>query len=373
MSGGEDKTEKPTPRKLREARREGRVARSADLGAWAVVLAAAWLLPHTLRAGVPRLQALLEQIPQVIAEPTAARATAMVGSGARTLAVLTLPLCLGLAVVSVLANAVQGGIHLATKNLKPQWKRLNPQAGLKRIAGPHAAWEAGKTLVKTAVTGLIAYHLVRGTAVTLTARGAQPLGAVLATAVDTAVRLVREVAAAGLLMGVADYAYQRRRVNKQLRMTKHEVKQEHKQTEGDPHIKGAIRSRQLAMSRNRMMARIAEADVVVVNPTHVAVALSYRPDRGAPRVVAKGADHLAARIRERAAAHRVPMVTDVPLARALYASGELDREIPTELFTAVARVLAFVLALRARGSAAGTHRLAGLPRAHPSGTGTAGR
>jgi flagellar biosynthetic protein FlhB len=373
MSGGEDKTEKPTPRKLREARKEGRIARSADAGSWAVVLAAAWLLPHTIRASVPRLQLLLDQVPAVIADPTTARATATLGMGARTLAVVTLPMCLGLALVTVVANAAQGGIHLATKNLKPQLKRLNPQTGFKRIAGPHAAWEAGKTLVKTAIAGLIAYHVVHGTAVTLTAAGEQPLGTVLGTTVDAAVRLVRDVAIAALLLSVGDYAYQRRRVNKQLRMTKHEVKQEHKQSEGDPYVKGAIRSRQLAMSRNRMMATIAEADVVVVNPTHVAVALRYRPERGAPRVVAKGADHVAARIREKATEHRVPMVTDVPLARALYASCELDQEIPAELFTAVAQVLAFVLALRARGSAAGTHRLDHLPRPRGSGTRPAGR
>jgi flagellar biosynthetic protein FlhB len=165
-------------------------------------------------------------------------------------------------------------------------------------------------------------------------------------------RLIRNVSFAGLLMGVVDYAYQRRRTNKQLRMTMHEVKQEHKQSEGDPHLKGAIRSKQMAMSRNRMMSKIATADVVLVNPTHVAVALQYVPE--------KGAGHVAARIREEAAKHRVPMVSDVPLARALYKACELDHEIPGELFAAVAQVLAFVLSLKARGSAAGTHKVPAL-------------
>jgi flagellar biosynthetic protein FlhB len=353
----QDRTEKPTPRRLREARKEGRIARSADLGAWAAVLAGAWLLPMTVRAAVPRLTGMLQRVPEVIADPSPARAIAVLDSGLRAAALLSLPLCLGLAVVTFAAGAAQGGVHLATKNLRPQLKRLDPRAGLKRIAGPHAAWEAAKTLIKTVVAGAIAYHAVRGTMTTLTADGTQPLGAVLAEVVGTAMRLIRDVAVAGLLMGFVDYAYQRRRIGKQLRMTKHEVKQDHKQSEGDPQMKGAIRSRQLAMSRNRMMARVSEADVVVVNPTHIAVALSYRPERGAPRVIAKGADHVALRIRERATEHRVPMVDDVPLARALYATCDLDREIPAELFTAVARVLAFVLALRARGSAAGTHRV----------------
>jgi flagellar biosynthetic protein FlhB len=140
-------------------------------------------------------------------------------------------------------------------------------------------------------------------------------------------------------------------------MTRREVKEEHKQSEGDPQLKGAIRSRQLAMSRNRMMSEVAKADVVLVNPTHVAVALRYDPARGAPRVVAKGAGAVAARIRERAGEHRVPMVEDVPLARALHAQCDLGQEIPGELYEAVARVLAFVMALRRRGSAGGTHRV----------------
>jgi flagellar biosynthetic protein FlhB len=179
-----------------------------------------------------------------------------------------------------------------------------------------------------------------------------PLATSVSLVAGTAMSLMRDVALAGLAMGLADYAYQRQRINKQLRMTRHEVKQEHRQSEGDPHVKGAIRSRQLAMSRNRMMSAVADADVVLVNPTHVAVALRYQPDRGAPRVVAKGAGSVAARIREEAEKHRVPMVHDVPLARALHKACDLDQEIPAELFTAVAQVLAFVLALRARWTAA---------------------
>ncbi len=133
-------------------------------------------------------------------------------------------------------------------------------------------------------------------------------------------------------------------------MTKDEVKQEHKQSEGDPLLKGAIRSRQLAASRNRMMAAIADADVVLVNPTHVAVALRYDPEQGAPRVVARGAGAIAARIRERAAEERIALVRDVPLARALYTSTRVGQTIPPELFSAVATVLAFVISRRTPGS-----------------------
>jgi flagellar biosynthesis protein FlhB len=169
------------------------------------------------------------------------------------------------------------------------------------------------------------------------------------------VSLLRVVAVAGLVMAAADYAFQRRKVGKQVRMTKHEVKQENKQSEGDPLIKSAIRSRQLAAARSRMMVDVQTADVVLVNPTHVAVALKYDPAGGAPRVVAKGAGAVATKIRERAEESRVPLVRDVPLARALHSSCKVGQEIPIELFAAVAQVLAFVIGRRTQGQRGGSY------------------
>jgi flagellar biosynthetic protein FlhB len=157
-------------------------------------------------------------------------------------------------------------------------------------------------------------------------------------------------------MAAADYFVVRRRTNKQLRMSKEEVKQEHKNTEGDPHVKGHIRAKQMAMARNRQMADVPTADVVLVNPTHVAVALRYDPEKGAPRVLAKGQGAIAQKIRELASEHRIPMVQDVPLARALEKSVEVGMEIPADFYGAVAKVLAFVMSLKAKGSAAGLHR-----------------
>lgn len=150
-------------------------------------------------------------------------------------------------------------------------------------------------------------------------------------------------------------------------MTLKEVRDENKNMEGDPLIKSQRRSRQLAMSRNRMIAAVADSDVVLVNPTHVAVALKYEPGKSAPRVVAKGAGTIATRIREEAGSRQVPMVRDIPLARALHASCELGQEIPPDLYNAVARILAFVMALKSRGSAAGVHTMAPqTPQAAPS-------
>ena len=173
-------------------------------------------------------------------------------------------------------------------------------------------------------------------------------------------------------MAVADYAMSRRKMGKQTRMTKEEVKQEHKNTEGDPLVKSAIRSRQLAAARNRMMADVPTADVVLVNPTHVAIALRYEAEKGAPRVVARGAGAVAAKIREKATEEGVPLVRDVPLARALYTSTKVGQEVPAELFHAVAQVLAFVISRRRAGRSGGEHNsprtaapLPAVPRGRP--------
>jgi flagellar biosynthetic protein FlhB len=173
-----------------------------------------------------------------------------------------------------------------------------------------------------------------------------PAGEVLAQVAGATMALIRSTALAGLALAAADYAFQRRRVKKGMMMTKQEVKEEYRQSEGDPMTRQRIRQRQVEMSRNRMMAAVAVSSVVVVNPTHIAVALEYRPDLGAPRVVAKGQGHIAARIREEAEKHNVPIVRDVPLARTLHAACKLGQSIPADLYEAVARLLAFVFSLK---------------------------
>ena len=186
--------------------------------------------------------------------------------------------------------------------------------------------------------------------------GGLQIALLLSVVKNATLSLIRAASAAGIVMAAADYFVVRRRTNKQLRMTKQEVKQENKNTEGDPHVKGQIRARQMAMAQNRQMADVPTADVVLVNPTHVAVALRYDPEKGAPRVIAKGKGTIAAKIRELAAEHRIPMVQDVLLTRALEKSVEVGTEIPAEFYGAIAKVLAFVMSLKSKGSAAGTHR-----------------
>lgn len=355
MSG--EKTEKPTPKRLAKARKDGQIARTQDLGAWVGLLVASFLIPGLGAKLLSASKSLLIQALALTSDPQPDAALELFRSGMRTAFLVVLPLSLPLVATGVLSHVAQGGLVVSTKKLKPDFKHLNPLPGFKRILGPQGLWEGVKSLVKLGVLGLVIWHAVASVQPLLAPQGQLPLSAVLATVASTGLSTMREAAAAGLLLAAADYAVVRRRVNKGLRMSKQDIKDEHKSAEGDPHVKGQIKSRQLQMSRNRMMAEVQNADVVVVNPTHVAVALAYDPAKGAPRVLAKGADHVATKIRALAEEHRIPMIVDVPLARAMYRSVEIGAEIPPELYNAVARVLAFVLSLRSRGSVAGVHRV----------------
>lgn len=359
---GQDRTEKATPRRRKEARREGRFPRTPDIGAWMSLLVIAMLLPHAMGNATDLFRRLMSTATAGFADPSPATAKRVLAEGLGGLVGVLWPLLLAAVIVAIGSAAVQGGLHFAPKKLKPDFKHLNPFQGFKRLFGVQTLWEAVKSILKTVVCGLVLWVAVRRLLPHLALSGGLPLSAITGSTSDAIVSMVRLAAVAGVAIGLADYVVARRRTEKSIRMTKHEVKQEHKQSEGDPHMRSAIRSRQIRMSRNRMMADIAHADVVLVNPTHVAVALKYEPQKGAPRVVAKGAGAVAAKIRERATEHRVPMVEDVPLARALHRTCEIGQEIPAELFQAVARVLALVMSLKRRGSAAGLHRTGALTR-----------
>lgn len=343
MADDAGKTEKPTPRKLRKARKEGQFPRTPDAAAWLGILAAAALLPKSAQLSEDRFRRLFAMLPEVANDPTPARALRVLATVPVDILVACAPVCLAAAAGALLAQTAQG-VHVSGKALQPKFSRMNPKNGIKRMFGTHAAWEALKALIKVVVIAVVMVVTGRDLVPQLAASGMLPLSATVARADHGLKTALYSAAVAGLLLALFDYAYQRRTVMKQLRMTIREVKDEMKQTEGDPMIKGAIRARQLAISRNRMLSAVADADVVLVNPTHIAVALKYQPGRGAPRVVAKGAGAIAAKIRERAHEHRVPVVEDKPLARTLYRICELDEEIPSELYVAVAKILAFVMA-----------------------------
>jgi flagellar biosynthetic protein FlhB len=351
-----EKTEQPTQQRLKKAKREGQIGRSQDIGAWFGMLAASIMLPRTLSSALDHARALMARVPEVIERPEPALAFQMLKDAALGLAMAVLPLSLTLMLVGIAAAGAQGGIRVATKLFIPKFSRLNPLPGIKKMLGPQALWEMIKALVKTSVLAAVLYTTTKDVIPVLMTAGQLPLTSLLGVIEQAAIGLIRAASVAGIVMAAADYFVVRRRTNKQLRMTKEEVKQENKNAEGDPLIKAQIRARQMAMARGRQMADVPTADVVLVNPTHVAVALRYEPTKGAPRVVAKGQGPVATKIRELATEHRVPMVQDVPLARALHSSCEIGAEISAEFYGAVAKVLAFVMSLKARGSAAGLHR-----------------
>ncbi len=357
MSDGQDRSEKATPRRMQEARREGRLSRSQDLPAWVGVGVAVVSLPGVVQRGRDAAQNQLLAVRDVAVAPDVRAVVPALGAGLGSVLGTLAPLFAAVVAAVLVTFVVQGGIH--PRKVKLEVKQFNLATGIKRMVGAQAWWAAAKTLLKTALVAAVLVTSVQALVPLLVSSGRLTISAVLGAAGSGATTLLRGGAVAGIALGVVDMVVVLRRNRKQTRMTKREVKEDTKRTEGDPVIKGAIRSRQLATSRNRMMVAVAEADVVVVNPTHVAVALRYEPGRGAPRVVAKGAGAVAGRIRAVAGEHHVPMVEDVPLARALHAACALDQEIPEYLFTAVARVLAFVMALRRRGAGSGRHHLPG--------------
>jgi flagellar biosynthetic protein FlhB len=367
---GGEKTEKPTAQRLKKARKDGQIPRTQELGTWLSTAAASVLLPMLVGRAFSAARQLFVQVGAVAGHPEPAALSALMGQALTAFLTAVLPVALGMMLIGTVASAAQGGVTLSGKGLKPTLSKFNPLPGFKRMFGTHGIWESIKAIVKTIVLGVVIY-LTSDTAQTLvSASGALPLSEVTRIFTQSAVQLFRVVGITGLAIALADYLVVRHQTMSKLKMSLYEIKQESKNSEGDPHVKAQRRATQMAMSRNRMMAEVAEADVLLINPTHVAVALRYEPQRGAPRVVAKGAGEIATRLRARAEECRVPMVQDIPLARALHGSCDIGQEVPAQLFTAVARVLAFVMHLSGRGVRGGVHRpgfeppvTEGLPRA----------
>ena len=360
MSGSQpsgERTEQATPKRQEENRREGRLQSSRDMTGWLSMAGAALTLPLVLGAGADQSRRLVLGVQDAIARPDAADASGFLFEALGAVPAIVAPLLAASVVGAVVGALVSGGIRF--RHFKPKYEHFDLVKGAGRLVGRQAMWEGAKALLKTGVVGVALWFAIQGAIPLLAASGAMPVSSVLSTASGVVIAILETAIIAGIALGAVDVLVVTRRNRKHTMMTRQEIKDEAKSTEGDPQVRQQRRSRQIAMSRNRMMAAIAGADVVMLNPTHVAVALKYEPGRSAPRVVAKGAGEVAARIRERAVDNRVPMVQDIPLARALYKACEVGQEIPEELYTAVARVLAFVMSLKRRGAALGVHRMAG--------------
>lgn len=348
----EDRTEAPTPKRREEARKRGQTARSQDLTTAIVLLAGLYAIKMLAGAVKAQLSGLL--VGNILAVGALDR-SGPPSTGTNVLGVLgqILPPLLGvLAVAGVAASALQGGFTFAPGLLSPKWERVNPTAGLKRICSTQGLMQLGKTLAKFAVVALTATMVIRGRQDEIAALGALDLLPALSRLLDLLWDVLLKSTLAILVLGIADWLWERRRFLNSIRMTKKEVAEEHRQSEGDPHVRAQLRGKRRQFLQ-QMMKDVKTADVVVTNPTHFAVALRYDPaTMAAPIVIAKGQDFLALRIRAAAAEARVPVLENPPLARALYRLVPVGREVPAELYVAVAEVLAFVFRLKAERTAA---------------------
>ncbi|AYQ36860.1 flagellar biosynthesis protein FlhB [Burkholderia aenigmatica] len=344
-----DKTEAATPRRREKAREEGQVARSRELASFALLAAGfygAWLLAGPSGG---HLQAMLRgafTFDRATAFDTNRMLSAAGSASLEGFAAL-LPLLALTGLAALLAPMALGGWLISQKTFELKFDRLNPISGLGRIFSIQGPIQLGMSLAKTLVVGGIGGIAIWRSKDELLGLATQPLGVALPDALHLVAVCCGTTVAGMLVVAALDVPYQLWQYNKKLRMTKEEVKREHRENEGDPHVKGRIRQQQRAIARRRMMAAVPKADVVVTNPTHFAVALQYTDgEMRAPKVVAKGVNLVAARIRELAAEHNVPLLEAPPLARALYHNVELEREIPGSLYSAVAEVLAWVYQLK---------------------------
>lgn len=344
-----EKTESATPHKREEVRKKGQVAKSGEIGPALVILVGFYVIKFAISGGVERLDALVRHF---LANAASWNGNADMAYGfclvaLREIAFVLLPIFGVLLLVSFAAQYFQVGLMFNPSVIQPQLNRINPFEGMKRLFSKRAIVECLKSVLKVVIVGWIVFTQVRNRLPWLTNLAALDISNSFLLVGNSIFALVQALGLTLLILAVLDYFYQKWEFEKNIRMTRHEVKEEFKQLEGDPLVRSRIRQKQRELASRRMMQAVPTADVIITNPTHIAVALLYEADRmSAPEVVAKGAGIVAEKIRELANQHGVPLVENQPLARALYRSVEVGQQIPAELYAAVAEVLAFVYRLR---------------------------
>lgn len=341
---GQEKTEQPTAKKRQDARKEGNIFQSRDI-ATVLILAGVF---SGIRIWIPFIYGQLKTYMTWVIDGAARSSEDMLSASLVfvTLSVFlkcALPLLVLALFLGVVSHGVQTRFNVSFKSIRPKWNRLNPLSGIKRLFSMKNAVELVKNSIKITLLLVLLYNIMK--------RDLQPMASMIdmnpaasaAYMMKMLFDLLIRVCIAFTVIAFGDYLYQRWEYEKELRMTKQEVKDEYKQTEGNPEIKNRIKSLQRQMASSRMMQKVPQADVIVRNPTHYAVALKYDPSHhGAPVVLAKGQDELALRIVRVGEENGVYITENKPLARALYASCELDREIPAEFYGAVAEILLYL-------------------------------
>jgi flagellar biosynthesis protein FlhB len=344
----EDKTEDPTQKRLDEAVNRGDVVKSQELNTW-FVIAAALLLMSTFSNSIGT--ALMVPLRNLIANSwmihTDGPALLALGRGLLFAVVTAIGIpILMLALAAIGGNMLQHRLVWSAESLKPDFGKLSPLAGLKRLFSKQAAVNFAKGLFKLGLLGTVMTMILWPERLRLESLLHLDPGALLGVSFSLIQHLMGSVVALLALVAIGDYAFQYRQWYEKLKMSVQEVKEEYKQSEGDPHVKGRIKQLRQAKMRKRMMAAVPKASVIITNPTHYSVALAYERGMSAPVCVAKGVDNLAFKIREVARAHDIPIVENVPLARSLYATVDIDEEIPVEHYHAVAEIIGYVMGLR---------------------------
>ncbi len=354
---GAEKTEQATPKKLSDARKEGQVAKSQEIATAFTMLTLFLILKFGYTFMGTNFKAVFERaynnIPYVTRTyngyPPVTTIMAILTNALLTILLVCAPFFLLGLVVSFMCDLIQVKWRPTTKPLKPKFSKLNPISGMKKIFSARKLFELGKSLLKLAVMAAVIYTFFTGRTESLFLLYDMPLKQAISLMGNLIFDLGFRITAAYMVIAFIDYLYQKYKFKKDMMMTKKEVKDEFKNSEGDPQIKSAQRRRMMEASRRRMMQALPEADVVITNPTHYAVAIKYDADEAdAPIVVAKGADYLAQKIKEIAKENDVEIVENKPLARMLFANVEVGELVPPELYKAVAEVLAYVYHLKGK-------------------------
>ncbi len=346
----DERTEPASQKKLEDARDRGSVAKSQDMNAAIMLLAGLFTL--TIFGGMmtEQLSGLLKFIFKNAGLIAVDRGTIgdLTAKTFMFLGVCLIPVLGVFLLVGFVSNVAQVGLKFSPEALVPKWERLNPLTGIKKVMlSSHSMVEMLKGIFKTLLLGLVGYSVVKNMIVNAVMLADSDVMNIAQYLVASTSEVVIKCGMAFGVMASADYFYQKYEFAKQMKMTKQEVKDEFKTMEGDPQIKGRIKNIQRQIAYKRMMSDVPTANVVVTNPTHYAVALKYETGKNsAPKVVAKGADLIALKIKEIAKLHNVPIVEDKPLARALYAAADVGDDIPEKLFQAVAQILAYIYRLK---------------------------
>ena len=342
-----DKTEEPTAKKRRDARKKGQVARSQELNAAFVLLMGFFMLKLLWEYIYGNLAGYMTHIYSNLYVSTSTESISELFLGVMMLLAKTaLPVMFSIMIIGLGINLLQVGLVISTEKLEPKLDNLNPINGFGRIFSKRSLVELVKSIFKIIIIGFFIWLYVKDQIPYMPYFIYYDLGTSLEQIADIIFTLAFQIIAVIMVLAIADYAYQSWQTTQDLMMTKQEVKDEFKQTEGDPQIKGKIRQKQRQMAMMRMMQEVPKADVIVTNPTHLAIALMYKQGMTAPVVLAKGQDIVAERIKNIAREHRIPILENKPLARALYESVQVGDIVPRELYQAVAEVLAHVYKLK---------------------------